>query len=52
MDNNEKATFRDCLKITKNILLTGGLQQISIETSKNEIQNVLNLVKEIEKSIG
>lgn len=22
MDNDEKATFRDCLKITKNILLT------------------------------
>lgn len=28
------------------------IEQISIETSKNEIQNVLNLVKEIEKSIG
>lgn len=35
MDNNEKATFKDCLKITKNILLTGD-SQTEFKLSKDE----------------
>lgn len=42
MGNNEKATFRDCLKITKNILLTGDSQtEFKLSKDENDANTVL-----------
>ena len=48
MDNNEKATFRDCLKITKNILLTGD-SQTEFKLSKDESDPNVVLQNNIKK---
>lgn len=48
MGNNEKVTFKDCLKITKNILLTGD-SQTEFKFSKNENDSNAVLQNNIKK---
>lgn len=48
MDNDKKAIFRDCLKITKNILLTGD-SQTEFKLSKDESDPSVVLQNNIKK---